>query len=127
MDATRDTVVDIFAARATPGARQARPALFRARMAWASTHLTAQGAPAEASQIRAVAGVFVGDAVDIETHPGRKRRGVVIAWEAGSSDTASIAGAFPVARVRLEPLPGMPAGTPTILRAPRWRIHPAKA
>lgn len=122
-----DNVVDIFSARATPAARQARPALFRARMAWASTYSTAQGVPAaDASQIRAVAGVFVGDAVDIETHPGRKRRGVVIAWEAGSSDKASIAGVFPVARVRLDPLPGMPSGTPTIIRAPRWRIYPAK-
>ncbi|WP_299010017.1 hypothetical protein [uncultured Caulobacter sp.] len=122
-----DNVVDIFSARATPAARQARPALFRARMAWAARASSAEGAPAaDASQIRAVAGVFVGDAVDIETHPGRKRRGVVIAWEAGTSDTASIAGAFPVARVRLDPLPGMPAGTPTIIRAPRWRIHPVK-
>jgi hypothetical protein len=127
MVATGDNVVDIFADRATPTARQTRPALFRARAAWAAQAMAVKVAPLFGKdQVRTVGGVFVGDAVDIETHPDRKRRGVVIEWEAPSSDTASIAGGFPVARVRLDPLPGVPAGTPTIVRAPRWRIHPVK-
>lgn len=127
MNATGDNVVDIFADRATPAARRTRPALFRARAAWAAQAIASNADPTLAKdQVRIVGGVAVGDPVDIETHPGRKRRGVVIEWEAPSSDTASIAGGFPVARVRLDPLPGMPSGTPTILRAPRWRIHPVK-
>lgn len=127
MDATGDNVVDIFAARATPAARQTRPALFRARAAWAAQAMAAKVAPLfAATALRTVGGVTVGMTVDVETHPGRKRRGVVIEWQAPSAETTSIAGGFPVARVRLDPLPGFPAATPNFVRAPRWRIYPVK-
>lgn len=127
MDATGNSIVDIFADRATPGARQARPALFRARAAWAAQALAAKAAPPLAPERPVmVGGVAVGDLVEVETYPGRRRRGVVIEWEAASADTAPIAGSFPVARVRLDPLPGVPAGTLTIIRAARWRLYPVK-
>lgn len=128
MDAHGNTVVDIFADRATPVARLSRPALFRARAAWAAQAIAAKVAPLfdRGQGVRTIGGVSVGDTVDVETHPSRRRRGVVVAWEAPSPETTPIAGAFPVARIRLDPLPGFPPGTPNITHAPRWRIHPVK-
>lgn len=126
-DATGDNVVDIFADRAAPAARRTRPALFRARAAWAAQAMAAQIAPFfGAGGPRIVAGVAVGATVEVETSPGHRRRGVVVEWQAASDDSASIADRFPVARIRLDPLPGVPAGTPSYLRAARWRIHPVK-
>lgn len=128
MDAQRDNVVDIFADRATPEARRTRPALFRARIAWSAQAIAAQAAPVFVGRdsVRTIGGVSVGDTVEVETHPGRRRSGVVVAWDSPTDATAPVAGGFYAARIRLDPLPGFPAGSPNIIRAPRWRIHPVK-
>ncbi len=117
-------VVDILADRATPEARLARPALFRARMAWTAER---RPVPADRAHLTIVGGVSVGDRVEVEVRPGLRRRGVVVAWERPEDrpGVAPVALGGAVARIRLDRDPDADFA---ITRAPRWRIHPlAKA
>ena len=120
-DTDNSNVVDIFSARAQPAARRDRPALFRARTAWAERRL-ASPPPEPLCQ---VGGVAVGDEVEIDYYD-RRRRGVVLAWERpGEGDaSSSIRAGQTVARIRVDlgELQGFSA--PVIVRRPRFRIFP---
>lgn len=122
-------VVQIFAARATPEARLDRPALFRARMAWASRRLSAAASNPDAEPLRQVGGIRVGDEVEVDYHD-RRRRGVVLAWERPGEGDASPSIRFgqTVARIRVDLGQALdlspPLSAPVIVRRPRFRIFP---
>lgn len=120
-DTTPDTVVEIFGPRATQAARQDRPALFRARLAWASRRLSTPAL----EPLRQVGGVAVGDLVEVDYYD-RRRRGVVLAWERPGEGDASSSIRFgqTVARIRVDLGESQGLSAPVIVRRPRFRIFP---
>jgi len=120
-DPTPSNVVEIFAARATPDARQDRPALFRARLAWAARRLSTPAL----EPLRQVGGVAVGDLVEIDYYD-RRRQGVVLAWERPGEGDASTSIRFgqTVARIRVDLGESQGFSAPVIVRRPRFRIFP---
>lgn len=121
MDATFDdfenVVVDVFAARATPELRRARPALFRLRTRWAEARLRE-----EAGALRSCGGIAIGERVRVEVRPGVYRYGVVLAWDKASSLSSRVLLSQTLASVRLDPpLDGCGAD---IRQVPRWRLAP---
>jgi hypothetical protein len=123
-----ETIVDIFAAWATPASRQERPALYRARMAWAARRLSAgrdQPAPTRLEPLRQVGGVAVGDLVEVDYYD-RRRQGVVLAWERPGEGDASSSIRFgqTVARIRVDLGASQGLSAPVIVRRPRFRIFP---
>lgn len=123
-------IVDVFAPRATPAARQERPALFAARARWAATRLRAEkgvldvdGQPTVSAQC--CGGVFAGDRVLVDVAPGVFWRGTVLRWERDALPLARFA--HPVAVVRLDPCaPPVPPALEgrTELRRARSRLIP---
>lgn len=115
-DMHASTAVDIFADRATPAARQARPALFRARMAWASS-----SRPNHSPALHMVGGVRIGDRIEVETSPGVRQAGTVVAWEKAGETGSAVMHGYTVARVRLDPVPDAQFA---VVRRPRFRLYP---
>jgi hypothetical protein len=115
------TIVDIFATRATSASRQERPALFRARTAWACRRLSTP----VLEPLRQVGGVAVGDEVEVDYYD-RRRRGVVLAWERPGEGDASTSIRFgqTVARIRVDLGQSQGFSAPVIVRRPRFRIFP---
>lgn len=112
-------VIDIFDMRATPGARQTRPALFRARMNWAERAIRAAH---EEMRTVSVGGIAVGDRVKVRLPGDLWLYGEVMAWERGGDTGSLVLTSMSVARVRLETAANVPE---PIHFYPRTRLQPA--
>lgn len=73
-------LIDVFAARATPRARRERPALFAARMAWATIRVAAERGCVTPPPLGVVGGLGLGDRVHIELAPSLWWRGEIVEW-----------------------------------------------
>lgn len=111
------TVVDIFG-DAAPG-RSTRPALYRARAAWAPRR---SAVDLGLGPLVTVCGLSRGDTVLLQVSPGVYRAGVIIEWRRAQPGNGPMVTGQAQARVRLDLAQG--EARPTVVSAPRWRLTP---